>query len=456
MSSSDFTSGPTPSETYLDDGGGIALDRETLDTRIRLGLQARLRVLEDLDTGEIVEILAAAGRAWCEPHFQRRRETIEVLCDQLRMHPDMLGKGLDAIFRPLNEKALNEWIRSEVEDVSALDGPVEHHGRPMRLLGPRVMFHALGGNIPGLAIPQIAAAALARSVCILRESRRQPMLTQAFIATLADLSEDLAALLVPAGWLPDDPLMEKFAFDWAERVEVTGSDATIRSVAERHRHHHIVGHGSRLSLTIIPAKAIPEPSIQKLAEDIVLYEGLGCLSPQLVLVEGPAAESERLAHQLGVEFDRLKVLWPREGRGVRLESLRRQFISDAELAESFDPSCGLLRGQEDCWAIRLDPQARIIPGPGMRCVTIVPVSNLDVAAELLFDSELPLAGVSIGIDPDNEIFKALQEDATEAGATLVCAIGSMQEPPIWWQQDGIRRLADLLSWQSDTHDSGRS
>jgi hypothetical protein len=433
---------------YLRDNNGIALDREALDLGIRLGIEARQRVLEDLDTGEIIEILAAAGRAWCEPHFLPRRETIEVLCDELRMHPNMLGQGFDSIFGAFNESEIKRWVAAEVDQPQALDGGVEHNGKPMRLLGPKVMFHALGGNIPGLAIPQIAAAVLARSVCILRESRRQPALTRAFIATLAEYSEDLAALLVPAGWLPNDTLMEKFAFDWAERVEITGSDQTIRGIAERHRHHRIVGHGSRLSLAVLPATTTPELWAQSLADEIVLYEGLGCLSPQLILVEGPAVASERLAHLLGIELDRLKILWPREGRGVRLESLRRQFISDAELAESFDPACGLLRGQDDCWAIRLDPQARLIPGPGMRCITIVPVPNLDMAAELLFDSELPLAGVSIAAEPGAEPFTTIAADATEAGATWVCKVGNIQKPPLSWQQDGVRRLADLLTWQA--------
>ncbi|MFT4571327.1 MAG: acyl-CoA reductase-like NAD-dependent aldehyde dehydrogenase [Hyphomicrobiaceae bacterium] len=424
---------------------GIAHDRDDIEDAIRSGLQARETILEEYTTPEIVELLAAAARAWCAPHYARRKTVVRSLCDTLRMHPAMLEQGMDAIFGVITEEALNRWIEQEVGEPERLGAPArDPRGR---LLGPRVIFHALAGNIPGLAIPQICAAALARSVCVLRESRRQPLLTSAFLDTLAELSPELASLIVPAAWAPNDTLTEKFVFDWSDHIEVTGSDDVIKTIASRHARRRIVAHGNRLSIAVVPRDADPQQWVNGLARDIVLYDGMGCLTPQLILIEGDDTACEKWEHPLGIALERLSVLWPREPRMPAQENARRAFLSDAEVAAACDPECGLVLGRDDAWAIRIDARARWVCGPGSRIVTMVPIADLDEALDLIHDSETPLAGVALADDPNSESFAAFGSEVQEAGASLVCPVGELQRPGLAWQPDGAERLGGIVAWR---------
>lgn len=426
---------------------GIAVDRDAIEDGIRAGLQARARVLDEYSTSEIIELLSAAARAWCAPHYARRKSVARELSQVALLDSRMLEDAMDSIFGAISEEGLKSWINAEVvspENLGVLDADSRE-----RLCGPKVIFHALAGNVPGLAIPQICAAILSRSVCVLRESRRQPLLTRAFLDTLAELSPELESMIVQAAWAPGDTLTEKFVVDWADHIEVTGSDQVIRAISSRHQRRNIVAHGTRLSVAVVPSDAQPSLWAEGLARDIVLYDGMGCLSPQLILLEGDTNAAEQLIQPLGIALERLSVLWPRQPRSVAEENYRRAFLADAEVALAHDPSCGLVLGRDDAWAIRIDPKARWVPGAGLRTVTIVPVQDLDLCLDLIHESETPLAGVSLAADADSEFFKAFEFESKEAGASLVCKVGDLQRPPITWQPDGAERLGGLVSWRAE-------
>ncbi len=420
-----------------------------LDQAMREAVRARARVLDTVTTAEIIEILSAAANAWLQPHFAPRTRLIGLLARDLRMPKGMLEKGFDAIFGAVREDALANLVATEVEDPGALDRPVPFaNSRTARLLGPRVLFHSLAGNVPGMSIPPIVAALLSRSICIVRDSDRQPHLTAAFTATLAEYSRDLAAMVIPASWRAGDMGMEKLVFEQAQRVELTGSDSTMRSMVSRHPRRPIVTRGSRISVGVVPRESDTDQWKDGFATDIVMYEGLGCLTPQVIYVEGPDRRAKRLARLLGIALSRLEALYPRVPRDLPAETRRRSFIDAAEINCARQRESFLVRGRGDGFVVHYRSEAALGVGPGLRCVVIAPVADRNDLFEHLRRSQVPLAAVGLGLDTQANAWADLSAGFEDLGVTLVCEPGRMQAPPIEWAQDGRPRLADLLEWRT--------
>lgn len=422
-----------------------------LDRALREAVRARTRVLDTVTTTEIIEILSAAARVWLQPHFAPRARLLGLLARDLRMPRALLEKGFDAVFGAVREDALTNLVENEAEDPCALDQPVPFaNGRKARLLGPRVVFHSLAGNVPGLSIPPIVAALLSRSICIVRDSDRQPHLTAAFVATLAEYSRDLAAMVIPASWRAGDMGMEKLVFEQAQRVELTGSDSTMRSMVSRHPRRPILTRGSRISVGVVPRESDTDQWKDGFATDIVMYEGLGCLTPHVIFVEGPDKRAKRLARLLGIALSRLEALYPRVPRDLPAETRRRSFLDAAELDCARERESFLVRGRGDGFVVHYRPRTAlgVAVGPGLRCIVVTPVADRGELFEHLHHSQLPLAAVGLGLDPLASAWGDLAAGFEDLGVTLVCEPGRMQEPPIEWAQDGHRRLADLLEWRT--------
>ncbi len=420
-----------------------------IEQAVREAGRARTRVLETMTTAEIIEIVAAAATAWTQPHFTPRVRLLPMLARDLRLPRPLLERGLDAIFGVVTEEALHRLVREEIEHPEALDHTVDlGHGRRGRLLGPRLVFHSLAGNVPGLSTPPIVASLLARSICVVRDSQRQPWLTGAFVATLADFSKDLAAMVVPASWRAGDMGMEKLIFELAHRVELSGSDSTMRQVVSRHPRRPIFTRGSRISVGVVPREADTDQWQEGFAADIVQYEGLGCLTPHVIFVEGADKRASRLARLLGIQLTRYEALYPRIPRDLPAETRRRAFLEACEMVALRDGGGHLLRGRGDGWVVHYRPLAPAAAGPGMRCVVVASVASREELVERLRSVQVPLAGVGLGLDPAHRAYEDLAGTFERLGATWICAPGQMQRPPIEWAQDGHRRLADLLEWRS--------
>ncbi|MFN2376224.1 MAG: acyl-CoA reductase [Candidatus Binatia bacterium] len=429
--------------------GSTATTAATIEQAVREAGRARARVLESMTTAEIIEILAAAATAWTQPHYTPRIRLVPVLARDLGLPRALLERGLDWIFGVITEEALHRFVNGETEYPEALDRPVDFGaGRRGRLLGPRVVFHSLAGNVPGLAIPPIVAALLARSICVVRDSQRQPWLTAAFVATLAEFSKDLAAMVVTAGWRAGDMGMEKLIFDMAHRIELSGSDSTMRSVVSRHPRRPIVTRGTRLSVGVVPREADTDQWQEGFAADIVQYEGLGCLTPHVIFVEGAEKRASRLARLLGIQLSRYEALYPRQPRDLPAETRRRAFLDACEMVAMREGGGQLLRGRNDGWVVHYRPMAPAAAGPGLRCVVVASVATRGELIERLRAVQAPLAGVGLGLEPAHRAYDDLASTFEQLGATWICEPGQIQRPPIEWAQDGHRRLADLLEWRS--------
>jgi hypothetical protein len=423
---------------------------ESFRTGMARALEARGRLLASASNERLVGALCDSASQWCDSSYPARVRATKSLATSTHLHPDMLACGLDLTFGVMTRACVRALL-NETDDPEALEHAVFRQAGPsVRLLGPRVVFHSLAGNIPGLSIPVIATSLLARSVAIVRDSVRQPALTEAFLETLAEHDADAAAMIVPVSWDAGDAAWERDVFALAERAELYGSDATLRAIRRRRSdtRTEIVDRGTRLSLGFVPSSAPLEAAARGFAFDITMYDGLGCLTPHAVLVvDRPRASL--FAERLATSLDALEACWPRQRRAFDEEAARRSFIDACEVRCATHPGESLLRASADAWVVHLSGPDQPALGPGLRCVRVIGLDTDEDALAAIAGTIEPLAGIGLAGPPDDGASEHFVSRLRCSGATLICPPGRMQAPPLTWTQDGGRRLGDLLSWRTE-------
>lgn len=395
--------------------------------------RCRRDVIEGFTTDRIVAALATAAADWLRPDEPLRRFAIDEVARASGFHRDMVATGIDFIFSAVTVDGLHRLARTA------------------GMRSPGVGFFSLAGNVPGQGVAAIARSLLARSIAIVRDSDRQPVITAAFRETLHRYEPTLAAMVLPVTWSHQngDRSLESAVVGAADRVELYGSDRTVGDLADRYRQRGSTGcelHGARVSAGLVPAGADIEAAACGLAVDVAMYEGRGCLTPHVILVEGDAPRTAKVADALARALTACETRWPRAHGTVEEERERRRFIDDAEMRalaataeRRYAERC--LLGPSSAWCVRQTCDASIRLGPGLRCVRVASVADRNAAIATLRAATPPLAGVGVAGTSAREGESGIEDAAFDAllrnaGATLVCPAGRMQAPPIDWRPEG--------------------
>lgn len=409
--------------------------RDQLDSALRAAERCRRDVTAAYSTERIASALARAAADWLRPDEPLRCFAINEVARATGFHRDMVATGIDFIFSAVTANGLERLAQAEGEDDAT---------------GPGAVFYALAGNVPGQGVPAIARSLLTGSVAIVRDSERQPAITAAFRETLGRYEPALAAMVLPVAWShrAGDRALESAVIEAAVRVELYGSDRTVADLAARYRADSsgvFELHGARVSAGLVAAGADVAKAARGFAVDVAMYEGRGCLTPHVILVEGDVARASALTDALGRELAACEARWPRARGSIEEERDRRRFIDDAEMsalaARSDRPDAEhCLIGPSGAWCVHQSSDPTIMLGPGLRCIRVAAVADRAAAIAALGAAKPLLAGVGVagatGGDGTNASDdRGLSTALRTAGATLVCPAGRMQAPPVDWRPD---------------------
>lgn len=170
----------------------------------------------------------------------------------------------------------------------------------------------LSANVFTAALRALAVAWASSEHVTVRPSQRDPVFARALVYALGDARMALAEM--------SDPSVVSEG-----EIHVYGRDETVAAVAKAARTGVLVrGHGAGMGVAFVDSEASDEAAARGLAEDVVVFDQRGCLSPRLVLVEGDAARADRVAEALAANLTTLGREVPR-GRlddGERMEAAR--------------------------------------------------------------------------------------------------------------------------------------
>ena len=266
----------------------------------------------------------------------------------------------------------------------------------------------LSANVFVGALRALALARAASDDVVVRPSRRDPAFTRALVRAANDLGD---------GRLRIDEALDIASVDSGE-IHVYGRDETISDVRAKAREGvHVEGHGSGMGVALITAGADLMRAARGLADDVVVFDQRGCLSPRITLVIGDEARAAALADFLHAELERLGASIPRGEVPGDERAASSRYVATMTYA------CRVLVGSQHAIGIA-PPGAPLVLPPSYRHVHVAACASLADAEQLL--APLARGVVSVGSD-DPEAAGALARACPWA---RLSPLGAMQRPPL--------------------------
>jgi acyl-CoA reductase-like NAD-dependent aldehyde dehydrogenase len=272
----------------------------------------------------------------------------------------------------------------------------------------------LSANVFVGALRAIALARAASDDVVVRPSRRDPAFACALVGAANALGDAHVRI---------DDALDVASVEVGE-LHVYGRDETIADVRARAREGvRVLGHGSGMGIALVTAAADVSHAARGLADDVVVFDQRGCLSPRIALVVGDEARAATFAEARHAELDRLAVMVPRGEVPAEERAASGRYVATMTYA------CRVLVGSQHAIGIA-PPGAPLVLPPPYRHVHVAACAALADAERLL--APLARAVVTIGSD-DLESARALSRACPWA---RLSALGMMQRPPLDGPVDG--------------------
>jgi hypothetical protein len=400
----------------------------------------RLRIagrrIRERPARETVRALASVLETWRRPDSRVRRALRREYAESTGFSPAMVEAGMARALAGWTGEALQSLLDRELGGMEALEGSA-----PRNAFGFEVTSVVLAGSLPPPTLLGLMAPLVLRSPVLAKTSAHDPVTAALVAASIAEADPELGACIEIARFSRSergcvDALLA------ADCVVASGSDETVARIAMRVLPpQRMVSYGHRLSVAAVAADR-PVDSAPRLAEDVALWDQLGCLSPVAVFVvepdpDGAAAFGAELAAALAALEER----WPRGRISPRAAAAIARERGEAEMRAAGGAPVRLHRGAGSSWTVVVEADARLRPAPLHRFVRVHPVAGVPGLLQALLPVKRHLA--SAGIGGFEEERTKLVAALGQLGASRICPLGSMQTPPLAWCHDNQGVLLPL-------------
>lgn len=445
-----------PQYFLADRPSGAALTPALLTEACQTLKRNRHRYLEAKSTEDIIRLLNQVAERWRHPEYPLRRLALERGPSELGFSRQTLELGLNSFFSSVNGETLEALVKNELGHRSGLDRFVAYGrdaGSEQSILarGPEMLFHIGAGNIPNPSWMSLISGLLVRSAQLMKSVSGGTLLPRLFAHSIYENDPKVGACLEIVEWPGGDEALERAVFRESDCVTATGSDAMLESVRARlPARMRFLGYGHRLSFGCVTREALAGSGGQKWidasAMDISAWDQSGCLSPHLIYVESggaidPAGFAERLAQAL--EQRELAQPSGRVNAEVAATIQARRGFYEVRAAHSPETRVWSSPGSV-AWTVVYEDDPVFQTSCLHRFILVKRIANLD---ELIRAAEPARSHVStIGLAASDTEQGEIAVRLARWGATRVCPLGKMQDPPVTWHHDGRPVLADLITW----------
>ncbi|HWD92537.1 MAG TPA: acyl-CoA reductase [Verrucomicrobiae bacterium] len=418
--------------------------------------QNREKYLAARSTQSLVEVLCGLAENWLQPEYAFRKLALEQGPAATGFSRGTLANGLDDFFKRFTPENFNALLLQELGHARRLDGIVsnsaeEKNARGALARGPELLAHITAGNIPNPALMSVALGLLTRSAQFVKCASGAACLPRLFAHSLYDAEPKLGACLEIAEWRGGKADIEKALFEQADCVTATGSDETLAAIRQQlPARTRFLGHGHRLSFAYLAGEALSgfqaKKTAARAAADVVAWNQLGCLSPHVIYAEhGGAVAAEHFAEMVADELAQREETEPRGEIAAETAATiasRRAFY---EVRAAHSPDTRFWRSENStAWTVVYEADARFQLSCLNRFIYVKGVSDLTTALQGAdgVRGKVSTVGIAAGEEKSAELAGQL----AAWGATRVCPLGQMQNPPLTWRHDGRPALGDLVTW----------
>jgi hypothetical protein len=420
-------------------------------------VRARMRALREagarLRARSPRALLATLARAldrWSDPGSSWRRELEAKLPAATGFAPETVRRGL--------EVALADWTGDALERLAAreLGAPRAMSAGDSAFPSFELCSVVLAGAIPMPTLKAIVAPLALGTPVLVKPASRDPITAELVARSLAELDPELGACVALAPISRSDAAAQAALLE-ADCVVAYGDDATVASLAARTApSRRFVGHGHRLSLAAFGPEVARGDALRAavagLAQDVALWDQLGCLSPLALYAVADTRACERIAESVAAALADASSRWPRGEIDAASAARFSHARADAELRAAAATGVALHADPAGGWCVVRELDAEPRPAPLHRFLRVHPVADASALAAAIAPYLRHLAGVALaGFGAHSaDVARSLRA----AGATYVCAPGSLQAPPLEWESEGRGVLASLAREPSRNESAG--
>ncbi len=407
-------------------------------------------------TQNLIRVISSVAKNWLEPDDAFRQETLRLGPAATGFTRETLATGLDAFFQQITAENLQALMLQEFGEGRRLDtlsatAAEQKMNRASFARGPELLTHITGGCIPNATLTSIIFGFLTRSAQFVKCASGTAFVPRLFAHSIYEAEPKLGACLEIAEWKGGNESLETALYAETNTLTATGSDETLETIRRRLPPKvRFIGFGHRLSFAFVTAEVLsgmsPQRIISRAAHDIVAWNQLGCLSPHVIYVEtGGKISPEQFAEMLAAELDRLEQQQPRgilSTEEAAAIAYRRSFY-EVRAAHSLDTRLWSSHGST-AWTVVFENDPRFQISCLNRFIYVKAVGNLKQALE---GADAVRAKIStVGIAATENRAQEIANDLAHWGATRICPLGQMQNPPLLWRHDGRPSLGDLVTW----------
>jgi acyl-CoA reductase LuxC len=437
---------PLPDYFLADLPSGAVLTPQMVVEACRNLKSNRAKFLAERNTANLIHILSGLAEDWLLPDFPFRQAALE----KSSFPSATLARGLDAFFSQLTRDNFESFLEQELGHALRLDQMIGSQTRAIAR-GPELLVHITAGNVPAPAFMSIVLGLLVRSAQFIKCASGTSFLVRQFAHSIYHRDPKLGACIEIAEWPGGRTDLEQLLFEAADCVTATGTDETAAEIRKRlPAHVRLVGYGNRVSFGYIAQEMLTRNGTRDLAAktalDVIAWNQLGCLSPHLIYAEmGGSVTPEQFAAMLAEELSKAEANEPRgeitveEAGQIALKrgfyQVRAAASAETQLWKSEDSTA---------WTVVYEQDAQFQLSCLNRFVFVKPVRELSEALQSAASVKGKVS--TVGLAAPRQRAEQLVLELARWGATRICPIGRMQNPPLSWRHDGRPALADLVTW----------
>lgn len=388
-------------------------------------LRSSSRALRELGVQRRTRALAGLALSWRDPEDPYRREALRTLPEECGLSREMVEQGIDQAFSVVTEQALRHWWSEE-----AKGAPYKARAEP-----PELSAHIWAGNVFVAGLPPVIASLLAGSPALIKAPGAMPSFASLLAQSLQEHAPELGPCLAAAAWSRADIASTTTFLDNADLLFAFGDDSTIEEL-KKVFFRPLFGFSTRYSIAVISAGSLGSDDemdavIDQMASDQFSWEGLGCLTPRWIFVEGPAALARLMAERAADRLPALARKLPAQSLSDAAAGRRSAWLGETGFA-------GWSRAG-DGWCCAALESASLEPVPPSRSMCFLPIDDLDGLPLLLSPLGQRLQGLAF-LGPER-VRARLVEELEPLGLSRSTGLGELQHPPVHWSHDGVRILA---------------
>ena len=404
--------------------------------------------LQALPVDDVIAAIDAVARRFLDEADPLRREALQWLPEVTGYSPAMSALVLDRMAEDWTEPALRRLLRAEFRDYHALERFVRHApGQRARAIPPRLAFHVLAGNVPGVGVTSLVRGLLVRAPALCKTAHGEPVLPVLFAQALAGQNADLGQAVAVAYWPGGDAALEAPALEAADVVIHYGGDAAVTDLRGRTPARvRVLEHGPRASFALVAREHTHRSAIaEAAARATAIFDQQGCVSPHVIYVEqGGRTEPRSFAARVAAHLERLAAELPRGRRSTAEAATALQLRATVEFRAMAGEATQLWTGDHLAWTVAFDPDPAFSASCLGRFIWIKPIPALEEVADCIRDYRAVLQTVAIAAPRTRTT--VLAELLARAGCTRITSLENMPFPPASWHHDGRGPLRELVRW----------